>query len=173
MLYLLDANTLINAKNDFYQFDRVPEFWDWLVYHGEQGNIKISVEIYDEFRDTKNSAGKKDALAEWADLQNVKAALLLEEQVDPTHIQNVIKNGYKLSNVTDQDTEEMGQDPFLISYVYNDNRNPRCIVTAEGSKITQTGARSKIPDICDILGIKHHKPVDLINILDFRTNFKR
>ena len=27
-LYLLDANVLINAKNFYYAFDQVPEFWN-------------------------------------------------------------------------------------------------------------------------------------------------
>lgn len=37
MLYLLDANTLIDAKRDYFQFERVPEYWEWLVYHGREG----------------------------------------------------------------------------------------------------------------------------------------
>ncbi|RPI71776.1 MAG: DUF4411 family protein [Geobacteraceae bacterium] len=28
MLYLLDANTLIDAKRDYFEFERVPEFWE-------------------------------------------------------------------------------------------------------------------------------------------------
>ncbi len=47
MLYLLDANTLIDAKRDYYPIDRVPEFWNWLVFHEKQGNIKIPVEVYE------------------------------------------------------------------------------------------------------------------------------
>ncbi|MEJ1354792.1 MAG: DUF4411 family protein, partial [Candidatus Sedimenticola sp. (ex Thyasira tokunagai)] len=46
MIFLLDANVLINAKNFYYPIDRVPEFWDWLVHQGETGNIKVPVEIY-------------------------------------------------------------------------------------------------------------------------------
>ncbi len=61
MLYLLDANTLIDAKRDYYPIDRVPEFWDWLVFHGQQGNIKIPIEVYEEFADTKDKDGNKDA----------------------------------------------------------------------------------------------------------------
>lgn len=48
MLHLLDANTLIDAKRDYYPIDRVPEFWDWLNFHGQQGNIKIPIEVYEE-----------------------------------------------------------------------------------------------------------------------------
>ena len=35
-MYLLDADTLIKAKNTYYQFDRVRPFWEWLVYQAEE-----------------------------------------------------------------------------------------------------------------------------------------
>lgn len=31
MLYLLDANVIIDANRDYYPLERVPEFWAWLV----------------------------------------------------------------------------------------------------------------------------------------------
>jgi hypothetical protein len=37
MIYLLDANTLIDAKRDYFEFERVPEFWEWLKSHGSKG----------------------------------------------------------------------------------------------------------------------------------------
>lgn len=54
MLYLLDANVLIDANRDYYPLGRVDEFWEWLIHHGEQGNIKIPIEIYEELK-----AGKR------------------------------------------------------------------------------------------------------------------
>lgn len=46
MLYLLDANVLIDANRDYYQMSRVPEFWDWLVEMGTHGLVKIPLEVY-------------------------------------------------------------------------------------------------------------------------------
>ena len=40
-LYLLDANVLIDAQRDYYPFEMVPEFWDWLVHMARQGTIKV------------------------------------------------------------------------------------------------------------------------------------
>ena len=37
MIYLLDANTLIDAKRDYFQFERVPEFWEWIAHKGSEG----------------------------------------------------------------------------------------------------------------------------------------
>lgn len=82
-LYLLDANTLIDAKRDYYPISRVPEFWEWLIYHGQQGKIKIPIEVYEEFSDSKNKDGEMDELADWAAQLEVKKALLFEEQAEP------------------------------------------------------------------------------------------
>ena len=60
LLFLLDANTLIDAKRDYYPIDRIPEFWDWLIFQGQQGKIKIPIEVYEEFYDAKDTKDKKD-----------------------------------------------------------------------------------------------------------------
>ncbi len=59
MLYLLDANALITAHNTWYGHKRVPEFWRWLIHHGEAGTIKLPQEIYAEVE-----AGN-DELSSW------------------------------------------------------------------------------------------------------------
>ena len=56
MLYLLDANALIDANRDYYPIDRVPEFWDWLVAKGERGQVKIPLEIYEEVTDGNDAS---------------------------------------------------------------------------------------------------------------------
>lgn len=78
MIYLLDANVLIDANRDYYPIDRVPEFWAWLVHQGEADSVKIPLEIYEEVKDGN------DQLAQWAKEDNTEAALLLGEAADPT-----------------------------------------------------------------------------------------
>lgn len=171
MLYLLDANTLINAKRDYYQFNRVPEFWNWLVHQGELGNIKIPIEIYEEFKDTKDKDGRKDELAEWAERLDVKSSLLLNEEPKAEFVSKVLYEGYT-SNPTDEDLEKVGKDPFLIAYalVFQEER---CVVTAEVSKPKRKGANRHVPDVCDSFGIKHCNIFRLISDLDFKTNWKK
>ena len=48
MLYLLDANILIDANQYYYPIERIPEFWEWLVEKGTTGVLKVPQEIYDE-----------------------------------------------------------------------------------------------------------------------------
>lgn len=142
MLYLLDANTLIDAKRDFYPIGKVPEFWDWLKYHGEQGTIKIPCEIYEEFSDTKNKDGVRDDLAEWAADPQVKDALLFDEEVDLDLVSRVTYGGY-LPNPTDENLIRMGNDPFLIAHAFADIQN-RCVVSGEGHRPSAQGANNLI-----------------------------
>jgi len=64
VLYLLDANVLIDANRDYYPFERVPEFWEWLQYQGEIGTVKLPLEVFEELREGQ------DALAIWRRSKN-------------------------------------------------------------------------------------------------------
>jgi hypothetical protein len=48
MVFLLDANVLIDAARDYYPLEMVPEFWEWLAHNGSVGHIKMPIEIYEE-----------------------------------------------------------------------------------------------------------------------------
>jgi hypothetical protein len=62
MLRLLDANVLITANNLYYPVDMVPEFWSWLAYMGQGGQIKIPIETLEEITD---GGPKIDPLKDW------------------------------------------------------------------------------------------------------------
>ena len=87
MLYLLDANVLIDANRDYYPLGRVPEFWDWLVDCGVRHRMRIPLETYEEVL-----VGKDDDLARW--LKDNRDALLLNEDADPVLVARVVKTGY-------------------------------------------------------------------------------
>jgi len=171
LLYLLDANTLIHAKNFYYPLDVVPEFWGWLVYQGQLSNIKIPIEIYEEFKDTKPKDGEKDELAVWAEDDNVKDALLFNEESEPDLVARATYGGYT-PNPTDDQLVKMGRDPFLVSYALKDIEN-RCIVTTEVSKPTRVEHNRHIPDVCDTLGIRWINSFELIRELNFSTSWNR
>jgi len=166
---LLDANTLIDANRDYYPIDCVPEYWDWLISHGQQGNIKIPIEIYEEFSDTTNKAGKKDALAEWAEQAEVKDALLFEEEAEQDLVARITYGGY-VANPTDDELKKIGRDPFLLSYALKDLEN-RCIVTTEASKPSRKGANRHIPDVCNDFNIQCINTFKMIKRLKFSTSW--
>lgn len=170
MLYLLDANTLIAAKNAYYPIDRVPEFWEWIVYQGQVGNIKVPIEVYEEFKETKQRNGEKDSLSLWAEQPEVQDALLLSEQAQPNLVSLVTYAGYA-EDPTDEEVAKMGRDPFLISYAVADSAQ-RCIVTTEVSKPSRQRANRHVPDVCNTLGIRWINNFQLIHELNFTTAWK-
>lgn len=161
MLYLLDANALITAHNTWYGLNRVPEFWSWLLFHGNAGTLKIPTEIYTEIE-----AGN-DELADWVKQPDMRAALRSSEVADLGKVQNVLScYGNPLSEA---DLITIGQDAFLIAAAVG--HNDRTVVTAEVSKATRTGPRRHVPDVCNDRGVQWMHPVDLIHTLDFRTDW--
>ena len=169
MLYLLDANTLIDAKRDYYPISRVPEFWEWLVFYGEKGNIKIPIEVYEEFSDTKDKDGKKDELAVWSEQSEVREALLLNEEAEQDLVARITYGGY-VANPTDDDLVKIGRDPFLLSYALK-NLEKRCIVSTEVSKPSKKGANRKVPDVCGDFKIRCINNFQMFRELNFSTNW--
>lgn len=162
-MHLLDANVLITAKNQYYPFQRVPEFWEWLVHMGTTGALKVPIEILEEV------VGGADDLAEWlADPENYDA-LCLEEEVTPAHVQAVISR--YAPDLSDAELIKVGRDPFLIAYALADP-DLRLVVTVESSKPNCTRANRRIPDVCNDLGVRWCNSFKMLTNLDFSTNWK-
>lgn len=159
MLYLLDANVLIRAHEDYYPLDRIPGFWDWLAEQAKQGRIKMPFEIHDEI------AIARGPLKEWIVQEDIKSALILDEEVDSDVFNRVINEGYA-PDLTDSELEEAGRDPFLAAYALMGAG--RTIVTREISKTSQTRGRRRLPDVCNGFAIPWMNDFALWRTLDFR-----
>lgn len=166
MLYLLDSGVLITASNLYYPVDRVPEFWAWLRHVGENGNVKVPAEIYEEIKDGRDD----DLLLAWIKGEESKRALLFEEEADVGHVRQVIARGYA-NDLTDDEVEELGKDPFLIAYALADAAN-RCIVTTEVSKPRRRRQNRHVPDVCDVLGVQWCDTFAFTRALNFTTSWR-
>lgn len=144
MLYLLDSNVLIRANEDYYPIDRIPQFWDWLVAEGSEGHVKVPLEIYNEI------VPATGPFKNWITSGVVKDALILGEEVDTLIFNQVLDNAYA-PDLTEDELEEAGRDPFLVAYGLMAQN--RVVVTKETSKPTQKRGRRKLPDACDIMGV--------------------
>ncbi len=164
MLYLLDANVLIDANRDYYPLGRVPEFWDWLVDRATKQQVKIPVEMYEEVL-----AGKDDDLTRW--LKDNRDVLLLDENVDETLVARVTERGYA-PDLSDEQVERVGRDPFLIAYALG-NPALRTLVTTEVSKPKKQRANRHIPDVCGDLGVPCCNTYQFIEALDFTTGRRK
>ena len=166
MLYLLDANVLIDANRDYYPLERVPQFWDWLVEMGRLGRVKIPEEIYEEIVVPKPR--DPDLLVGWLDAH--RDVLVLPEQVRVDLVTCVSDEGYA-NDLTDDEIEKIGRDPFLVAYALS-HRSERCIVTTEHSKPSRSGANRKLPDVCHDFNIYCIDTFTMTRELNFRTNWR-
>lgn len=144
MLFLLDSNVLIRAHGDYYPLDRVPQFWDWLTAEAKAGRAKMPFEIYDEI------AASTGPLREWITSSLVENSLVLDEEVDFKIFNHVLDNAYA-PDLTENELEEAGRDPFLVAYGL---MGPdRVVVTKETSSPSKKRGRRKVPDACKIMKI--------------------
>lgn len=165
MLFLLDANVLIDANRDYYPLDRVPEFWEWLEFQGETGSIKIPLEVYEELK-----VGR-DALASWLRQDSVKDALLLVEEAEVATVGRIVEERYA-PDLSDDEVLRIGRDPFLVAYALEDPGN-RCVVTTEVSKPRRQRANRHVPDVCRDSGVPWCNTFELTRQLNFSTAWRR
>lgn len=165
MIYLIDANVLIDAHRDYYPLERVPEFWDWLLYQGEIGSVKIPLEVYEEVVEGDGP------LVDWLSLPGVRSALELHEESDAALVTSVVAVGYAV-DLTDDELVKIGRDPFLVAYAAAGAPN-RVVVTTEVSKPTKTRANRHVPDVCEANGVPSCNTFELTRRLDFSTRWTR
>ena len=96
---------------------------------------------------------------------------MLDEDVDAGLVQTVVSNGYA-NDLTDDEVERLGRDPFLIAYALAD-AEARCVVTTEVSRPGASRQNRRIPDVCSTLGVTCCDPFTLNRDLGFRTNWGR
>lgn len=161
MLYLLDASVLIDASNTYYEMQRVPQYWDWLLKCAQDDLVKIPYEIFLEVK----AGPKEDDLLTWV-TQN-KSTLILNEEVHVPTLQKIQEEGYA-DDLTESEVKKIGNDPFLIAYAFM-FRSRRAVVTAEVSKPSKKRANRRIPDVCNEFKVHCINPFQLNDKLDFRT----
>jgi hypothetical protein len=164
MLFLLDANVLIDAGRDYYPPERVPEFWDWLQHQGNAGRIKIPVEMYEEV------APGRDSVAAWLKTDPVITALVLQEEADPALVARAVAVGYA-PDLSQVELVEVGRDPFLLAHALADTAQ-RCVVTTENSRPTRKRANRHLPDVCATLAVNSCHTFEMLRRLNFTTQWR-
>ena len=160
MLYLIDANVLIRAHEDYYPLDRVPQYWQCLERQALANRIKIPFEIHSEI------AVSTGPLSDSVCSQGIRSALILDEEADADAVNRVLNESYG-ENLTDSNLEKIGQDAFLIAYALI--AADRIVVTKETSRPGAQRANRKVPDICDTLQVQLMRDFDLYRTLRFTT----
>ena len=139
LLYLLDADTLIRADREAYPLGRFPVLWNWLLYQGDVGSVKITFEQYEEI-----TAGYGE-LADWLNDEDHRQSLLLPDEVELTTVQQVLSGGYA-PDLNEDEVEKIGRDPFLVAHAMA-AIGERTVVTFEVSASSKKRAKRKLPDV--------------------------
>ncbi len=161
MLYLLDANTLIDADQYYYGINQVPQFWDWLLREAEAGRVKMPREIWHEVKNSNSDLGP------WINDRTHKGLLILDEQPDASLLRYTIDAAYA-PDLNDTEMEQIGQDPFLVAYALADPTT-RVVVTKEVSATSKLRGRRKVPDACNIMGVRWMTDFAMYRALGFKT----
>lgn len=137
---------------------------------GAAGWLKMPIETYEEVRDG-SSDEERDLLFGWVSKDDVKTALILDEEVDQRLVARVVDQGYA-PDLTDQEIEQIGRDPFLIAYALA-RAGERCVVTTEVSSPRKQRQNRKVPDVCNTLGVACSDTFGMLRALGFTTAWSR
>lgn len=152
MAYLLDANTFIQAKNEYYWFDICPGFWDWLDQQNLAGNIFSIDRIGDELKQGN------DTLARWATAKGRSFFLPL----DNAALEAMPRVVRWVQNVDYKDHAKRSflgsADPFLIAYAL---AHGHTVVTHE-VHVEGERRRVKIPSVCRALQVPCVRTVEML-----------
>ncbi len=151
MVYLLDANVFIQAKNLHYGFDFCPAFWDWLILSNEKQMVFSIEKVGDELE-----AGNDD-LAQWAKERGPAFFLPPDAQIGPAFRQVsdwVNGQGYEQAAIA---TFMRVADYYLVAHAL---AHGLTVVTHELPSSTKK--KVKIPNACIGMGIEHMTPYEML-----------
>jgi len=152
MAYLIDANTLIQAKNEYYGFDLCPGFWAWLEQQNAAGEV-FSIDRIQQELERGN-----DELATWATAHGNGFFQPVDDQTNQAMaaVATWVQNG----NFSDNAKREFfsGADPFLIAHAMAHGQ------TVATHEVHKEGERRKvkIPTVCRGLNVPCVRTFDML-----------
>lgn len=173
MLFLLDANVLITAHDEYYPIDRIPQFWEWIIDNAKQDRIKIPFEMLAEVKAGQPNRKRRldhDELIRWLGIDDHEKVLLYNASARRVLVNRVFSDGYEIAHPSVDDLKKIRKDPLLIAYALADPKIS--VVTLEGKQENATDEmkrrKRKIPFVCRKLGVRCIDTFELIRELDFR-----
>ena len=161
--FWLDADVLIQAKNDLYSFEIAPPFWSFLDEQAKLGKIRSSTKIYDEI--LKREA-EKDKLTLW--VKNRKNSGMF---VAPTKdVQKVYGQfaDYTMETYSQRRPKAnaflSGADGWIIAHAKCDGG----IVVSHESRVDKSSMTPKIPNICTQFGVECIGLAEMLKRLNFK-----
>ena len=158
VVYLVDANVLIEAKNRYYSFSLCPGFWDAVVWHAGSGSVR-SVDVV-----KKELAAGTDDLAEWVRNTAPGDAFCSTNDADAVAWYGRVMNwvlGEPRFTPAAEDEFAQAADPWLVACA---GAYGMTLVTMETpSPLSRNTV--KIPDVCRQFGIPWRNTFEMLEEL--------
>lgn len=157
-MYLLDANTYIQAKNLHYQMTFCPAYWHWLDREYETSRLCSVQAIFDEL-----SAGN-DELSRWVKKRkNHFITVSYEVQERFAEIAQYVD---ELPQAKDQYKAKFlgAADPWLIATAAVTGAT----VVSQETRAPANSTQVKIPNVCEDIGVSCITTYQLLNELEAR-----
>lgn len=151
MIYLLDANTYIEAKNSYYDMEFCPAYWQWLDKQFAAG-VAGSIDMIG--RELKEGT---DALADWVKARGVQFIANDDDATQTAYIAIIDYVMAQSFNPGNRDKFLEKADPWLIAKAMVTG----AVVVTHESLVSDTTKKVKVPNICKQFG------VGCINTFDF------
>lgn len=165
MKYLIDANVIITAERFYYPKVVFSNFWDQFANFTKEGKLvfldvvvnEILKGDSDEYENVENKWIRKNV--QGSELKTLPSLLV--------HYQQVINRVSRMANYTEAAKAEFARsdagDAWLVSAAkyFQENADVASIVTYE-KPAPGSSKRIKLPDICDLYGVKCITPVEML-----------
>lgn len=158
-MYLLDSNILIDAKNNYYPFDVVPAFWEWLDRAHAEGAVASVSKVHEELMK------KDDELTAWA---KDRRSFFLDPDEETVEAMRAtarwVMDGDRIYTPAARAAFLDKADYYLIGAAV---AHDHTVVTNEISQPNSKG-RVKIPDVCIAMGAEYGSPFTMLRNKEVR-----
>ncbi len=153
MIYLLDANVFIQAKNLHYGFDFCPAFWSWLEGANADGRVHSIEKVRDEIL-----AGD-DELTDWAKQRGDAFFLKPDQPIVPSlAVVSTWAQGAGYEPAAVNTFLQVG-DYYLVAHAH---AHQLVVVTHEVA--ANSTKKIKIPNPCIALDVKCMTPYEMLRV---------
>jgi hypothetical protein len=137
-MYLIDSDVLITARKQYYSFDVVPGFWQWIIKAHEQGIVGSIRQVKDEI------TGGEDELKDWVKVLPANFFAEADNEVT-SNIAELATWASSSRYFQDATDKFMGSTDLLL--IAHAKAHGHTVVSLETSTPNSL-SKIKIPDVC-------------------------
>ena len=159
MIYLLDTNTFIEAKNRYYRMTICPGFWDWLDQDSTRNRVFSIRMVAEELQ------RQDDYLSKWSKSRQNFFLGSNDEEIQQVYseIARHVTNNPRYTEP--HKSKFLGKaDPWLIATA----KTLEATVVTQEVTVPEDSRKVKIPNICNEFEVDYCNTFELLEALDVK-----